>query len=225
MPVSLRLVDGVVRSVGCARGVFSVVRETRFAAKSAERTKVAAIRVSDGIQEALENVREIRASNQEEQYLEGVNAKIDEHERVTIKGELGAGIFVNASSVIMRLGIATTVLTGVNLILAGQLDFMLLFLFPLVITRIYVPFDQALALIVETFVSQISADCMNALYDTPIVEGSDTFFPQGHDIVFDHVSFAYDDKLVLRNVSLTPKEGKIAAAKVANCEEFVNKLP
>ena len=55
--------------------------------------KKTAVRVSDGIQEALENVREIRATNQEERYLNGLNQKIDEHERVTIQGELGTGLF------------------------------------------------------------------------------------------------------------------------------------
>lgn len=68
--------------------------------------------MSDGIQEALENVREIRATNQEERYLNGLNQKIDEYERVTIQGELGTGLFVNAASVIMRLGVATTILVG-----------------------------------------------------------------------------------------------------------------
>lgn len=81
--------------------------------------------MSDGIQEALENVREIRATNQEERYLNGLNQKIDEHERVTIQGELGTGLFVNAASVIMRLGVATTILVGANLILSGSIDFML----------------------------------------------------------------------------------------------------
>ena len=37
----------------------------KIAARSSEVTKKAALRVSDGIQEALENVREIRAANQE----------------------------------------------------------------------------------------------------------------------------------------------------------------
>ena len=119
----------------------------RMAARNAERTKKAAVRVSDGIQEALENVREIRATNQEERYLNGLNQKIDEHERVTIQGELGTGLFVNAASVIMRLGVATTILVGADLILSGSIDFMLLFLFLLVITRVYAPFDQSLALI------------------------------------------------------------------------------
>ena len=183
----------------------------RFASRAAERTKAAGIRVSDGIQEALENVREIRATNQEERYLAGLDRKIDEHERIMIRGELGTGVFVNAASVIMRLGVATTILVGAQSILAGRIDFMLLFLFLLVITRVYAPFDQSLALIAEMFVSQVSADRMNEIYETPTAEGSETFAPRGHDIVFDHVSFAYDQKDVLRDVSFTAKEGEVTA--------------
>lgn len=183
----------------------------RMAARNAERTKKAAVRVSDGIQEALENVREIRATNQEERYLNGLNQKIDEHERVTIQGELGTGLFVNAASVIMRLGVATTILVGADLILSGSIDFMLLFLFLLVITRVYAPFDQSLALIAEMFLSQVSADRMNEIYDTPKATGAKEFEPQGHDIVFEHVGFSYDEKEVLHDVSFTAKEGEVTA--------------
>ena len=202
-------------TIACLWGVpvaFGLLFGTRkISARASERTKQAAIRVSDGIQEALENVREIRATNQEVRYLAGLNQKIDDHEKVTIQGELGTGIFVNAASVIMRLGVATTILAGASLILSGQIDFMLLFLFLLVITRVYAPFDQSLALIAEMFVSQVSADRMNEIYDTPIAEGTERFQPKGHDIVFDHVGFAYDKKKVLDGVNFTAREGEVTA--------------
>lgn len=202
-------------AIACLWGVpvaFALLFGSRkLTARSSQITKTAAIRVSDGIQEALENVREIRATNQEKRYLSGLNEKINQHEKVTIKGELTTGLFVNAASVIMRLGVATTILVGANLILSGQIDFMLLFLFLLVITRVYAPFDQSLALIAEMFVSQVSADRINEIYETPIATGSDTFKPQGHDIVFDHVSFSYDHKEVLHDVSFTAKEGQVTA--------------
>lgn len=202
-------------AIACLWGVpvaFDLLFGSRkIAARNAERTKKAAVRVSDGIQEALENVREIRATNQEERYLNGLNQKIDEYERVTIQGELGTGLFVNAASVIMRLGVATTILVGANLILSGSIDFMLLFLFLLVITRVYAPFDQSLALIAEMFVSQVSADRMNEIYDTPKAEGAEKFEPKGHDIVFEHVGFSYDEKGVLHDVSFTAKEGEVTA--------------
>ena len=202
-------------TIACLWGVpvaFGLLFGTRkISARASERTKQAAIRVSDGIQEALENVREIRATNQEVRYLAGLNQKIDDHEKVTIQGELGTGIFVNAASVIMRLGVATTILAGASLILSGQIDFMLLFLFLLVITRVYAPFDQSLALIAELFVSQVSADRMNEIYDTPTAEGAEVFQPKGHDIVFDHVGFAYDKKKVLDGVNFTAREGEVTA--------------
>ncbi len=202
-------------TIACLWGVpvaFGLLFGTRkISAQASERTKKAAVRVSDGIQEALENVREIRATNQEARYLAGLNQKIDDHEKVTIQGELGTGIFVNAASVIMRLGVATTILAGASLILSGQIDFMLLFLFLLVITRVYAPFDQSLALIAELFVSQVSADRMNEIYDTPTAEGAEVFQPKGHDIVFDHVGFAYDKKKVLDGVSFTAREGEVTA--------------
>ena len=202
-------------TIACLWGVpvaFGLLFGTRkISARASERTKQAAIRVSDGIQEALENVREIRATNQEVRYLAGLNQKIDDHEKVTIQGELGTGIFVNAASVIMRLGVATTILAGASLIVSGQIDFMLLFLFLLVITRVYAPFDQSLALIAELFVSQVSADRMNEIYDTPTAEGAEVFQPKGHDIVFDHVGFAYDKKKVLDGVNFTAREGEVTA--------------
>ena len=179
--------------------------------RNAEIAKAAGIQVSDGIQETLENIREIRATNQEERFLKTLNEKIDRHESAMIHGELTTGIFVNAASVIMRLGVATTILTGTQLILSGQIDFMLLFMFLLVITRIYAPFDQALALIAEMFVSQVCANRLNEIQDARTADGAETFAPKGHDIEFKNVGFSYDDKKVLDGVSFTAREGEVTA--------------
>ena len=179
--------------------------------RNSEITKAAGIQVSDGIQETLENIREIRATNQEDRFLKALNDKIDYHEKTMLRGELHTGIFVNAASVIMRLGVATTILTGTSLILSGQIDFMVLFMFLLAITRIYAPFDQALALIAEMFMSQISASRLMEIHDAKTAEGTDTFTPAGHDIVFENVGFAYNHEQVLRGVSFTAKEGEVTA--------------
>ena len=183
----------------------------KIAKKNSEITKAAAIDVSDGIQETLENIREIRATNQEARFLKTLGDKIDYHEKTMIKGELLTGIFVNAASVIMRLGVATTILVGTGLILSGQINFMLLFMFLLVITRVYAPFDQALALIAEMFMSQVSANRLMEIQDAKTAEGTDHFEPAGHDIVFDNVGFSYDDHQVLHGVSFTAKEGEVTA--------------
>ena len=173
--------------------------------------KQAGVAVSDGIQETIENIREIKATNQEERYLEDVNRKIDHYENTMRKGELVTGLFVNGASIIMRLGVATTILVAVRMIIKGEIDFMALFMFMMIITRIYAPFDQSLALIAEMMVSQISADRINEFHETPSAEGANVFEPRGHDIEFRNVSFAYDDKEVLYDVSFTARQGEITA--------------
>ena len=99
-------------------------------------------------------------------------------------------------------------------------------MFLLVITRVYAPFDQALALIAEMFVSQVSANRLMEIQDEKTAEGAERFEPQGHDIVFKNVGFAYkvnsgeagregglgrDDKQVLDSVSFTARKGEVTA--------------
>ena len=183
----------------------------RIQKRASVKLKSEAVAVSDNIQESLENIREIRATNREKEYLDRLNKKVDRVEKTMRSSELTIGLFVNGASVIMRLGVATTILTGASLILSGKIDFMMMFMFLMVITRIYAPFDQSLALIAEMFVSQVSANRLNEINDTPTAEGAEEFKPDGHDIVFENVAFAYDDHDVLNGVSFTAKEGEVTA--------------
>lgn len=183
----------------------------RMTRRNTEQSKNAALQVSDHMQEMLENVREIRATNHEERYLEELDDCIDAHETSLRRSELLNGFFVNGASAIMRLGVATTVLCGTGLMLSGHLDFMTFFLFLLVITRIYAPFDQSLALIAEVMVSEVSARRLREIHDRPPAEGRTNFHPKGYDIEFRHVGFTYDSKPVLLDVSFTAREGEVTA--------------
>lgn len=202
-------------AIACLWGVpvaFALLFGNRkFAKRKSERTKKAKLEVSDGLQETFQNIREIHAFNRGEATLKELYRKIDQSEATMIKGEFTTGVFVNAASVIMRLGVATTILVGAKLILSGEISFMLLFMFLLAITRVYAPFDQSLALIAEVFLSEVSAARINEIYDTPIAKGKKEFTPNGHDIGFYQVSFSYDEAEVLHNVSFVAKQGEVTA--------------
>jgi len=202
-------------AIACLWGVpvaFALLFGTRRqTGNKAVRAKAAALAVSDGVQETLDNVREIRATNQEQRFLDRLGEQIDASEREQIRGELFVGLFVNGASVIMRLGVATTILAGAQLMLSGQLSFMMLFMFLLVITRIYAPFDQSLALIAEVFMSEVSVERLNGVFDEPVQEGAEAFDPAGHGIEFRDVTFAYEGERVLDGVSFVAREGEVTA--------------
>ena len=123
---------------------------------------------------------------------------------------MGKYIFRPDMSKLVHLDVSKLDKDG-SLVLSRVQKVILAFLFLLVITRVYAPFDQSLALIAELFVSQVSADRMTEIYNTPVAEGTAHFQPQGHDIVFRQVGFAYDKKKVLDGVSFTAKEGEVTA--------------
>lgn len=177
-----------------------------------KKTRMKNLTVSDDIQEALECVREVRATNQEQRYLKGVNDDIDAAEAQTIKGELITGICVNGAQIVLRLGIATTILAGAAFILEGTCTFMTLFCFLLVVSRIYAPFDQCLMLIAELFSAKTASARMRSFYEEPLAQGSTEYNPQGYDVVFDNVGFSYGkEETVLEGVSFTAKEGEVTA--------------
>lgn len=204
-----RLALAVLWSVPLAFGLLFGLRRVTLESQRAARAD--SLGVSDAIQETLENVREIRATNQEERHLDGLRKKIDHAEASQTASELKTGLSVNAASVIMRMGVATTVVAGAALMLSGQIGFMVYFAFLLTVTRIYAPFDQALALIAEMFSSEVSASRLQSIYDEPVAQGQEAFTPAGHDIVFDDVGFAYQDERVLDGVSFTAREGEVTA--------------
>ena len=183
-----------------------------------DSVRASKVGVTEAIQEALECAREIRATNQEGHYLAGLAATIDASERETARGELTNGLIVNSAYAILRLGIATTLVTGATMVAAGQIDFMVMFAYLLMVSRIYAPFDQALALISELFMAEGSAKRMRSIMEEPLAEGAPEFVPTGHDVVFDHVAFGYSagpdgraGEKVLRDVSFTAKEGEVTA--------------
>ena len=182
------------------------------------RTRDTAVTVSEGVQETLDCVREIRATNQETHYLSRLNAKIDAAERTTTGAELANGLLVNSSFVVLRLGIATTLICGASLVAAGQVDFMVMFAFLLVVSRIYAPFDQCLMLMAELFSAKNSARRMQEIMHEPLAAGSTEFSPANHDVTFSHVAFSYGadtdgraGDAVLTDVSFTAKEGQVTA--------------
>ncbi|MCF6413099.1 ABC transporter ATP-binding protein [Collinsella tanakaei] len=188
-----------------------------FGARSAlqpmmHATRMRGLAISEDIQEALECVREVRATNQVERYLEHIRRDVDEAERQAFKSEIACGVCVNGGQIILRLGFATTVLAGAAFIMDGTCTFMTLFAFLVVVSRIYAPFDQCLMLIAELFSARTASARMRSFYEEPLATGDGAFDPVGHDVVFDDVSFSYGGaEQVLSHVSFTAREGEVTA--------------
>ncbi len=167
---------------------------------------------ADGIQECIETVRDLKASNAENRYLEGLDKKIKAVEKRAIITELGTALFVVSASFLLKLGIATVALVGSVLLIKGSLDVLTFFMFLLVVSRLYDPFQGALQNLAAIIAAGTNIGRMKEILNHPVQTGSNILSNKGSDVVFDHVGFAYNSgERVLEDVSFTAKQGEVTA--------------
>lgn len=167
---------------------------------------------TDGLQELLETVKDIKACNQKERYLSGFNEKLDQSERATVQSELITGTCITFAQAFLRLGFATTVLAGVHFLVDGSLGLTAFFVFLITASRIYDPLNIAFGNAAAVFDAQIRIRRMKEIEEEAIQRGTKECRPLNYDIVFDHVKFSYrDGEGVLEDVSFTAKQGEITA--------------
>ena len=189
---------------------------TLFSARIQEyfnRKSVAAnVALESGVQECIESLQDLKSNNAEERYLKGLDKKINYVEKRHIITELGTALFVVSSTLILKFGIATVALVGSALLIRGEIDIPLFFMFLLVASRLYAPLEGALQNLAAVISTKTNINRMNEIFDQPIQTGSNTMTNQGYDIVFDHVGFAYKPgETVLKDVSFTAKQGEVTA--------------
>ena len=172
----------------------------------------ASVAVQDGIQECLDTVRDLKSNNAEKKYLDGLNKKIRKMEGRQIKSELGSAMFVVPAQMILKLGIATVALVGGTLLMNGTLSLITFFMFLLVVSRIYEPLTGTLQNLAAMNSLQVNIDRINDMENTPELGGDRAFDPNGYDIEFKNVGFAYNTgETVLDGVSFTAKQGEVTA--------------
>ena len=189
---------------------------TLFSARIQEyfnhKSVAANVALESGVQECIESLQNLKSNNAEERYLKGLDKKIDYVEKRHIITELGTALFVVSSTLILKFGIATVALVGSALLIRGEIDIPLFFMFLLVASRLYAPLEGALQNLAAVISTKTNINRMNEIFDQPIQTGSDTMTNQGYDIVFDHVGFAYNTgETVLKDVSFTAKQGEVTA--------------
>lgn len=189
--------------VGCSGKVQKSLNKKQMVLKMA---------CADGIQECLENVRDLQAYNTQEDYMKGLTAKIKAVEKHAIVTELGTAVFVGSSQMILKLGIATVALVGGVLLAKGELDILTFFMFLMVVSRIYDPMQVSLQNLAAVIASGVQSDRLDEILSHEVQDGTNTMKHDGYDIEFSNVGFSYETgDVVLKDVSFVAKQGEVTA--------------
>ena len=192
---------------------FIIIITASGAEKNAVRENSAVkMTMTDGIQECLESIRDLRANNAEERYMDELEGKIRDVEKMALITELKMAIYVNSAAIILKIGIGTTAVVGGALFAKGEISLLTFFMFLMLVARLYDPMQITLQNFAAIIACGIQCERLDEVLSTKIQTGEERLNNFGYDIVFDHVGFKYsDDTDVLKDVSFTAKQGQVTA--------------
>ena len=168
--------------------------------------------VTEQIQEGLECVQEIKSYNGEQEYNRRFDGILKHYEKNLIDHELIAGVIVNLSVMLLKLGMTTVIVYGAWLLSRGELSAFDYMVFLVVSAMVYNPVeDVCMHIAVLTFLD-VRIKRMKEITAMPEQGGSADTQISNYDIVFNHVSFSYEKgKQVLHDVSFTARQGEVTA--------------
>ncbi|NKQ22343.1 ABC transporter ATP-binding protein [Brevibacillus laterosporus] len=170
----------------------------------------AKIDAANRLQEYLNGIRVIKAYNLTgEKFVRLENSCKELMKRsLLIEGLLGP--IVLSAIACLRAGLTVMVIVGVHLLLGGSLDLMTFVTFLIVGTRIFDPLTAALVNYAEFRYHEQAGERIVQLLNEPIMSG-ELQPPESHDVELHNVTFGYQDKAVLSDISLRMKAGSFTA--------------
>ena len=167
---------------------------------------------TNGIQEYLEVIRDLKANNAGKEYKNELNNKIKNVEKGALITEVTMATFVASAQMILKLGIGSTALVGGVLLASGEIDIVKFFMFLMIVSRLYDPMVASLQNISAIIATDVNCDRLDEILSHNIQTGEEKLSNSGYDIEFSNVKFSYENgEQVLGGVSFVAKQGEVTA--------------
>ena len=170
----------------------------------------AKINAGNRLEEYLQGIRVMKAYNLLGNKFVRLKNAFAELRRACIRQEALLGPFILLSVTLIRAGLTLMILCGTYLLIGGDLSLLTFVMFLVVGSRVFDPLTSALTNFAEFRYFSIAGGRILALMNEPEMQGSKEA-PESGDITFYHVSFGYQKKQVLHDVSVTLRKNTLTA--------------
>lgn len=167
--------------------------------------------VFDDLQEKMEQIQQIKSYHLEDRAFHDFVSKLDSSTKEKAKAEIVSGISIGVATAILKLGIVSVAVVGVNMLIAEEINILVYITFLMLTMSIYLPIEgiitfMAMIVLLDTVVGRIKE-----IKTMPVQEGKSEMNIKNYDIEFQNVHFGYEDYSVINGVSFTAKQGEITA--------------
>jgi len=168
-------------------------------------------KVFDNLQENIEQIEQIKSYNLEDRMLNDFFEKLNASTKQKTKGEVVAGTLTGIATAILKLGIISVAVIGVNMLMAGEVSVLVYIAFLMLTTSIYLPIEGIITFMSMIVMLDAVVGRIKEIKTMPVQEGKKDIDIKNYDIEFKDVYFGYDDYSVINGVSFTAKQGEITA--------------
>jgi len=137
--------------------------------------------------------------------------KFEEGLAILAKGEVVAGTLTGIATAILKLGIISVAVIGVNMLMAGEVSVLVYIAFLMLTASIYLPIEGIITFMSMIVMLDAVVGRIKEIKTMPVQEGKKDIDIKNYDIEFKDVYFGYDDYSVINGVSFTAKQGEITA--------------
>lgn len=175
-----------------------------------EKQVDAKLKASDQVQEYLEGMKIIKTCGLRGSRFKTLDNALLAMKKIAVKVEMAVGVFMSGASMVLQAGIGITIFVGAILLTRGQIELIPLLMFLLMVTRIYGPILSILANLSSLLNLNVVTNRMRTLLTTPAMAGEEKIV-DNCDIELSHVTFAYNQEDVIKDISCKIPQGSIIA--------------
>ena len=201
---------GVAAFIGFPLSILFLSLMQYFQKKMLLKTEVAKRNEQDALEEYLTTVKTVKAYNFTPDTIEKIHKAIERAEKSNIKNEKGIGSLITIAGMVLRVGLPLMSLVGLNLLLKGSLSPEKFLLFLFVGTRIFDPLDLALVNYAALQIASVSGERIRKLLAEKPMTGKEGLNAE-NTVELSDVSFSYEERKVIQNLSLQIKEKEFLA--------------
>ena len=175
-----------------------------------EKQVDAKLKASDQVQEYLEGMKIIKFCGLRGSRFKTLDNALLAMKKIAVKVEMAVGVFMSGASMVLQAGIGITIFVGAILLTRGQIELIPLLMLLLMVTRIYGPILSILANLSSLLNLNVVTNRMRTLLTTPAMAGEEKIV-DNCDIELSHVTFAYNQEDVIKDISCKIPQGSIIA--------------
>ncbi|WP_432785407.1 putative ABC transporter ATP-binding protein [Oligella sp. MSHR50489EDL] len=167
--------------------------------------------VHEALQSTLDQMADIKAYHQEEQVMAWIAQRLSESTRIKQKAELLTSVGIGFSVIILKLGLVSVAVVGLQLWLTGDIELITYIAYLLLAGSLYLPIEGVLGFLVMLLLLDAVVARIKEIKTMPIQTGRTEMRPKNFDLVFEDVFFGYDTHSVINGVNFVAKQGQITA--------------